>query len=66
MLDPIQIRHHLHRIPELAYDEIKTKAFLMQQLGELLAADSRFRILEFRDSTGILIEYVNAEARDNF
>ncbi len=66
MLDPIQIRHHLHRIPELAYDEIKTKAYLMQQLAEMLPAASPFRILEFRDSTGILIEYINAEPRDNF
>ncbi|MCK9558058.1 MAG: amidohydrolase [Candidatus Cloacimonetes bacterium] len=66
MLDPIHIRHHLHQIPELAYDEYKTKAFLMQQLQELITPGSLFRILEFKNSNGILVEYNNGKTQDNY
>jgi len=37
--DPLKLRHALHRIPELAYEEHKTKALLKARIEAIIAAD---------------------------
>lgn len=70
MLDPIAIRHHLHRIPELAFEEHATKGFLKQQITELLATDilraKAFELTEFQSSTGLLLVYRGAADNEGF
>ena len=48
-----QIRRELHRVPELAFREHKTKELLLAQLEKL----PRIRVQEFSTNTGILVEY---------
>lgn len=60
--DPIQLRHQLHQIPEIAFDEHETKELLLQHLRKLLAQtlsepETPFQIEEFRNSLGILVAY---------
>lgn len=62
MIDPITVRHSLHQIPELAFEEIKTKAVIMDYLHRILAEDMasaspKFSITEFHNSPGILVSY---------
>lgn len=51
--DPKELRKELHRIPEPAFGEHKTKALLMQYLQTL----PQLRLIEFATSPGILVEY---------
>ncbi len=59
--DPLKLRHALHRIPELAYEEHKTKALLKARIEAIIAADPEgkrlFSLSEFRNSTGLLVTY---------
>jgi N-acetyldiaminopimelate deacetylase len=60
MFDPIFLRHELHRIPEIAYQEHQTKALIMKYLQELTSTrgvKELFEIIEFPESTGILVVY---------
>jgi N-acetyldiaminopimelate deacetylase len=52
MLDLIKIRKDLHRIPELAFEEFKTKEYLMKVLKML--KDIKIHTFDF---PGILVEY---------
>jgi len=52
MLDLIKVRKELHKIPELAFDEFKTKEYLMS----ILKAFKDIKISTF-DFPGILVEY---------
>lgn len=60
MFDPILLRHALHQIPEVAFEEQKTHGLLDAQLRELLANDDSFRVIKFKNSFGILVEYRGA------
>ena len=68
MFDPIFLRHELHKIPEIAYQEHKTKALILKYLQELTSTrgvKDLFEIIEFPESTGILVVYAaGAEAED--
>ena len=68
MFDPIFLRHELHKIPEIAYQEYKTKALILKYLQELTSTrgvKDLFEIIEFPESTGILVVYAaGAEAED--
>lgn len=59
--DPLMLRHDLHRIPELAYEEHKTKARLKAGIEAIIAADpdgnELFARSEFLNSTGLLVTY---------
>lgn len=55
--DLASIRQQFHRIPELAFEEHRTKALIMSYLKEMPS----IRIREFANSTGILVEYSNAD-----
>lgn len=69
MFDPIQIRHELHRIPELAFHENKTRDFILKQLRELcgtLGVKDLFEIIEFKNSTAILVVYQHGDIEDGF
>lgn len=57
--DPILIRRELHQIPELAFEEYKTKALILSYLQDLKG----ILIHEFRDSTGILVEYAHGKGK---
>jgi N-acetyldiaminopimelate deacetylase len=66
MLSPQQIRHNLHRIPELAFEEHETKAFLKAQIAELLEANGAFELIEFQNSTGLLLIYRGSSGPEAF
>ncbi|MCB5266506.1 MAG: amidohydrolase [Candidatus Cloacimonetes bacterium] len=61
MLDPRQIRQQLHLIPELAFAENATKAFLKAELEAMLKQDKErslhFELHEFTNSSGLLLSY---------
>ncbi len=57
MFDPIQLRRQLHQIPEIAFNEHRTKSLLMSYLQEMDA----IKIHEFANSPGILVEYSHGE-----
>ncbi len=38
-MDIIELRHKLHRIPELAFQEFKTKALLEKSIREILESN---------------------------
>jgi N-acetyldiaminopimelate deacetylase len=52
-LNLFEVRRQLHRIPELAFQEIRTQDLLLQYLKDLPG----IRIHQFKQSTGILVEY---------
>lgn len=56
-LDAFEIRKRLHQIPELAFQEHKTKALLIQELQRL----KEITIHEFQNSPGILVELRRGE-----
>ncbi|PKN80266.1 MAG: amidohydrolase [Candidatus Cloacimonetes bacterium HGW-Cloacimonetes-1] len=56
-IDSISLRKNLHRIPELAFEEHKTKALLLSILLKM----SGIRIHQFETNTGILVEYSHGE-----
>ncbi len=60
-MDIISLRHGLHKIPEIAFAEHKTKALLLKYLSSL-SLDSQWSIKEFATSPGLLIEYTACEA----
>jgi N-acetyldiaminopimelate deacetylase len=70
MLTPLAIRHHLHGIPELAFEEHKTKAFLKSQIQALLAQDAQrkeaFALYEFEKSPGLLLVFRGASSMEPF
>lgn len=68
MFNPIELRHKLHRIPELAFEEYKTKALLMQCLTDILNGERAraFEIYEFQQSTGILVSYANGQTEHGY
>ncbi len=69
MYDPIELRHALHRIPELAFREYKTQAFILKHLQELTqthGVKELFEIVRFEHSTGILLVYNNAETDEAY
>ena len=61
MLALKEIREKLHQMPELAFQEHKTKAFIKSQIEALLQTDTmraqRFNLHEFHSSTGMLLDY---------
>ncbi|MDD2424244.1 MAG: M20/M25/M40 family metallo-hydrolase, partial [Candidatus Cloacimonetes bacterium] len=69
MFDPIFLRHELHKIPEIAYQEHKTKALILKYLQELTSTrgvKELFEIIEFSQSNGILVVYAAGAERDDF
>ena len=52
---PIQLRHHLHQYPELAFEEFRTSNTILQSIKNLDGAD-KLKIHSPMD-TGLLIEY---------
>jgi metal-dependent amidase/aminoacylase/carboxypeptidase family protein len=52
-MDSIALRHKLHGIPELAFEEHKTKALLMQSLN-VLQLDKKWSIHQFGSNPGLL------------
>jgi len=59
-MDFVALRHKLHKIPEIAFGEHKTKALLMQSLNSM-SLDSQWKTREFTNSPGILVEYKTGE-----
>ena len=57
MIEPTSLRKDLHRIPELAFEEYKTKALLMA----ILLKVPQIKIHQFETNTGILVEYSHGE-----
>ena len=55
--DPILIRHQLHQIPELAFNEYKTKALIKSYLDSF----GELKIIEFANSTALLAVYSHGE-----
>lgn len=53
MINLSEVRKELHRIPELAFQEFKTKELLLSYLSDL----DDFTIHQFKESNGILVEY---------
>lgn len=69
MFDPIFLRHELHKIPELAYQEHKTKALILKYLKEMTSSQGvkdLFEIIEFPDSTGILVVYAASTEDEDY
>lgn len=69
MFDPIFLRHELHKIPEIAYEENKTKALILKYLQELASTrgvKDLFKIIEFPGSTGILVAYAGGLEAEEF
>jgi len=66
-MDSIALRHKLHGIPELAFEEHKTKALLMQSLN-VLQLDKKWSIHQFGSNPGLLVEYrgLGAENLESF
>lgn len=56
MFDAVELRKSLHKIPELAFEEFKTRDLLLSVLAQMPAQDS-FRIVRCKNSTGLLVEY---------
>jgi N-acetyldiaminopimelate deacetylase len=56
-IDVIEVRRLLHRIPELAFQEVKTRELLLDYLKKLQG----ITIHLFSNSTGILVEYSPVE-----
>lgn len=59
-MDPVALRHKLHTIPELAFEEHKTKALLLESLNAL-KLDQKWSIHQFSTNTGVLVEYRGLE-----
>jgi len=59
MIDIIELRHNLHRIPELAFQEYKTKALLEESIFKILQnqPENIWKLHYFNNSTGLLLEY---------
>ena len=69
MFDPISLRHELHKIPEIAYQEHKTKALILKYLQALTSTrgvKELFEIIEFSQSNGILVVYAAGAEGDDF
>ncbi len=62
-MDAAQLRHKLHLIPELAFEEQKTKALLLQELLALGLNES-WSIKQFSQSHGILVEYRGLKGKE--
>ena len=58
-MDIIELRHKLHRIPELAFQEFKTKALVEECIKEILEKQSKqiWKLHHFQNSPGLLLEY---------
>ncbi|MFA7543125.1 MAG: amidohydrolase [Candidatus Cloacimonadaceae bacterium] len=66
-IDLAQIRKDLHQIPELAFEEYKTKAYIKRAVeGWLAEADLPCELIEFQRSTGLLLVYRGAVAGGAF
>jgi len=63
MIDIIELRHNLHRIPELAFKEFKTKALLEESILKILQnqPENIWKLHYFKNSTGLLLEYTCAK-----
>lgn len=62
-----QIRKDLHQIPELAFEEYKTKAYIKSTLESWLGGiGSPWELIEFQSSTGLLLVYKAGKAKDGF
>lgn len=63
MIDIIELRHSLHRIPELAFQEFKTKAMLEENILRLLQnqPENLWHLHYFQNSPGLLLEYSPAK-----
>lgn len=58
MTDLEHIRQHLHEIPELAFNEKKTKAFILKTLKSIIPhKNPAWKIQEFKNSHGLLVSY---------
>jgi len=69
MFDPVKLRHELHQVPELAFQEHKTKALIMNYLQELTFTDGvkdLFEIHEFEQSPAILVAFTNAKEAEDY
>jgi N-acetyldiaminopimelate deacetylase len=66
MFDPVLLRHALHQIPELAFEEYETHRLLISHLEDMLSANDSFRIIRFMTSQGILVEYRGAGIEAGF
>ncbi len=57
-MDFIALRHALHKIPEIAFGELSTKALLLNTLKQIKGiCDPEWKIHEFTTNTGILVIY---------
>jgi len=58
MIDLEHIRRQLHEIPELAFQEKKTKAYVLKTLKSIIPQkDHTWKIEEFKHSNGLLVSY---------
>ncbi|MDD4309285.1 MAG: amidohydrolase [Candidatus Cloacimonetes bacterium] len=61
MQNLINLRHEFHQIPEIAFEEYRTKALVIktlhQILGHELHSDAIWKIQQFTTSNAILVEY---------
>jgi len=55
-VNPVTLRHKLHTIPELAFEEHKTRALLLESLNAL-ELDQNWSIHQFSTNTGVLVEF---------
>ncbi|MEN6445473.1 MAG: amidohydrolase [Candidatus Cloacimonas sp.] len=62
MLDLIELRHNLHKIPELAFKEFKTRALLEESISKILQDQPKdtWKLHHFNGNTGLLLEYTCA------
>lgn len=63
-MDAVALRHKLHSIPELAFEEQQTKALLLENLA-VLNLDENWKIHQFSRSNGILVEYRGREVEES-
>ncbi len=62
MIDIIELRHSLHRIPELAFQEFKTKAMWKKTFCVFYKTSRKIWHLHyFQNSPGLLLEYSPAK-----
>jgi len=57
MTDPKTYRKELHQIPELAFGEFRTKAYILSQIKR----HPDLKIIEFSQSPGLLVEYAKLD-----
>jgi len=56
-LTPVEVRHHIHKNPEIAFQEIETTKFIEEQINKL-AQKYNFNLKIFKPlETGLIVEY---------